>query len=301
MSSTRLSLLLAVPLAAAGAALVAPGSSGGGAVLLADDPVRFHDADGDLLPDRLEWVLMLDEALADSDGDGTDDFLHAVQSRLSFSEPRTTFGYDDEARVVLSTEPNRDGSTSVWVHMLFRFAGSNVNDLRGLQPYIDIWGQRIPIERMIGSGGIHVALRQHATEGLYVLCAFELGRESMIRALLPCTIGATAIMGQRTIHTGMFATDAAGTTTAWVPVTRDSGVLQTLRPDTEENPFWMSSRVCLLRLAVVTTAPAGTICEVSAANCISSGKLSCPPTCLASRGQMVFFPDGLSTVTGGGN
>lgn len=268
--------------------------------MLADVGDPFADTDGDLLPDRLEWVLLLDPQLADSDRDGTDDFLHAVQGRRGLLEPRSNFGYDDEARVVVNSLPDGVGGKSIWVHMLFRFAGANLRDLRSLQPYIDYWGMRIPIDRLIGAGETHLSIRQHPTEGLYVLCSFELGHESTFRWIMPCTIGATTVMGSRTIRTGTFVDSAAGAVTALVPVTPDGGVIQTLTPEDRDDPFWTTSRVCLLRLSVVSTTPSGTLCEVSNADCVSSGELSCPPTCLSSRGQMMFFPDGLSTITGGG-
>jgi hypothetical protein len=300
MSSSRLSLLLAAPLTAVGLVLVGPSGATGAAELQAGEPTAFVDSDGDLLPDRLEWVLMLDRLRADSDGDGVDDFLHAVQGRRSLVEPRLSFGYDDEARVVVTTEPNPNGTASVWVNLLFRFAGANIHDLRALVPYLDLWGQRIPIDQLIGAGRTHLSLRTHPTEGLYVLCAFEFGSTDMFGALLPCTIGATVVMGAQTIRSGAFMIEAAGTTAALMPVAPDSGVIRTLSPVYDEDPFWVASRVCLLRLAVVTSMQSGMLCEVSQADCVSSGELSCPPTCSSSRGQMLFIPDGLSTVTGGG-
>jgi hypothetical protein len=31
------------------------------------------------------------------------------------------------------------------------------------------------------------------------------------------------------------------------------------------------------------------------------GTTACPPTCNSSVGQLVYFPDGLRTITGGGD
>lgn len=315
MSSARWSLLLAAPIAAAGAVVIAPWQSAQGwqALEQALDAPRlaaatgnmFADTDGDLLPDRLEWVLLLDPNTADTDGDETDDFLHAVQRRRELSEPRSSFGYDHEARVIVTSVPDPRGIGSIWVHMLFRFAGSDPRDLQCLQelqclmPYLDHWGIRVPVDRLIGAGGVRLVFRPHATEGLYALCSFEIGSESMLRSLLPCTIGATAVIGGRTVCSGTYLANANGITAAMVPVAPDTAVLQTLAPDNHDDPFWTSSRVCMIRLAVVSSSSSGTLAEVSAADCVSSGKLACPPTCLSSRGQMMFFPDGLATITGG--
>lgn len=268
--------------------------------LLAADPIPFVDTDGDLLPDRVERALLLDPLSPDTDGDGTDDFLHAVQSRMGINDPRTTFGYDHEARVVVTTEPAPGGGESAWVNLLFRFAGSTVLDLQALEPFIDVGGQRLSLNRLLQTSLSRIQLLPHATEGLYVHCAFRLGSPNSLQRLLPCTIGAQAVLGGRTISSGSFLTDADGTTASLVPVAPDSGVIQALSPSGDEDPFWTSSRVCLLRLSVVTAMPNGMLCEVSNADCIPSGELACPPSCNASRGQVLFVPDGLSTITGGG-
>jgi hypothetical protein len=76
--------------------------------------------------------------------------------------------------------------------------------------------------------------------------------------------------------------------------------VQTLQPGSQGNPFWTAQRVCLMRLAVVGTAPGGALAQVTSATCVSDGQLACPPTCASAAGQVMFFPDGLSTVTGGG-
>jgi hypothetical protein len=271
-----------------------------GLSLRAADPVPFVDSDGDLLPDRVERALLLDPLSTDTDGDGTDDFLHAVQGRMGLNDPRTEFGYDHEARLVVTTEPKAGGGESAWVNLLFRFAGSTVLDLQALEPFIDVGGSRLSLSRLLQASPSRIDLLPHPSEGLYVLCAFRLGSPESLQRLVPCTVGAQAVLGGRTISSGTFLTDADGTTASLVPVAPDSGVIQALSPSGDEDPFWTSSRVCLLRLSVVTAMPNGMLCEVSNADCIPSGELACPPSCSASRGQVLFVPDGLSTITGGG-
>lgn len=301
MSSSRFRLLLALPLVAAGALVSDAGVEHQSPQLAADPIDPFADRDGDLLPDRLEWILMLDPDAADTDRDGTDDFLHAVQCRLAFGDPRSSYGYDHEARVVVHSSPSPSGQPTVWVNLLFRFAGAQVSDLLALAPYFDRWGMRVPIEQLIGAGRTHLVFLPHPTEGLYALCGFELGSEQVLRSLLPCTIGATAVMsGGRTIRSGSYLADVMDRTTTLVPVAVDSAIVQTLAPDAQDDPFWTSSRVCVMRLSVVSNLAGGSLCEVTDANCVSNGRLACPPTCLSSRGHVMFFPDGLGTVTGSG-
>ena len=47
----------------------------------------FQDADNDLIPDDLEWVLMLQPQTRDTDLDGTDDFIEAVTHELPKNAP----------------------------------------------------------------------------------------------------------------------------------------------------------------------------------------------------------------------
>ena len=300
MTSTRCILLLATPLAAIGMALTATTGLVEAPRLAADGESPFLDADGDLLPDRLEWVLLLDPLQQDSDSDGVDDFLHAVQGRYALGDPRSSFGYDDEARVLIHSTPTPTGDRRLWVDMLFRFAGADPQDLQELHPYLDQWGRRVPITSLIGVGETHLALHHHPTEGLYAICSFELVSERLLRSLLPFTIGATAVINSRTISTGTFVDDAAGVVATLVPVAPNHGVVQALQQDLVDDPFWTSSRICVMQLSVISALSNGVICEVTDADCHSSGRLACPPTCLSSRGHLLFFPDGLATVTGGG-
>ena len=267
---------------------------------IAGEPLdALHDSDGDLLPDRVEWVLQFDPEQRDTDGDGASDFLAAAQLRRSFDPPGTPRAVDDEMRVVVSAS-EAGGVSSVWVHFLFRFVAANASELRSIEPYLDVWGQRFPIGGLLTSSPISLNFEIDAREGLFCICSFQLASEDALRALLPCTLGATAVVGTRTIHSGAFLQDAAGTTTVLMAADEDKGIVLQLSPAVVEDPFWTSSRVCVMQLEIISSSPAGAMCEVRNSECMSSGRLSCPPTCLSSRGRTMFFPNGLSTVTGGG-
>ena len=49
-------------------------------VVFATEPTGFADADGDFLPDSVEWVALTSASNADTDGDTVEDFVEFVQA-----------------------------------------------------------------------------------------------------------------------------------------------------------------------------------------------------------------------------
>ncbi|MGE0142532.1 MAG: hypothetical protein AB7I19_04655 [Planctomycetota bacterium] len=258
------------------------------------------DTDGDLLPDCVELPLLLDPSAVDSDSDGIDDFLAAAQFRRPFDHPGSPRPMDDEMRVVVSASENVAGVESVWVHFLFRFVGANLGELRGITPFLDLSGTRYSFASMIGAGGVAMSTRVDPVEGLFCVASFELLNLEALRNILPCTVGATAMVGSRLIHSGAYLQDVAGVVTVLTAADDDKGMVVPLDPAATDDPFWTSARICVMQLEVMSTTPSGSLCEVRNAECMSSGRLACPPTCLQSRGSSMFFPNGLGTVTGSG-
>lgn len=258
------------------------------------------DSDGDLLPDCVELPLLMDPNAVDSDQDGIGDFLAAAQFRRPFDNPGSPRPIDDEMRVVVSASENLAGVQSVWVHFLFRFVGANPGELRGITPFLDLSGTRYSFASMIGAGGAAMSVRVDAVEGLFCIASFELLNLEALRSILPCTVGATAMVGSRVIHSGAYLQDVAGVVTVLTAADDDKGMVVPLDQAATDDPFWTSARICVMQLEVMSTTPSGSLCEVRNAECMSSGRLACPPTCLQSRGSSMFFPNGLGTVTGSG-
>ena len=269
---------------------------GGG--LIEASPITPHqDSDGDLLPDAIEWILMTDPLNPDTDGDGQDDFLEAVQHILELG-PQHKRPLDHEMRVLATTEQTGNGTADVWLTMLFRFVGAKVQDLTQFEPYLDWYGTRHPLSNIIGSQSVYFKTMSHPTEGLYIILSAKLASRSSLKRFLPCTLGAKATIAGKTISSGAYLLETGGETTTLVPVSADEFVVQTLAPE-DDTPFWNADRVCLYKLSEIAKTPNGSFCEIDKATCTPKGKLRCPPTCKTSLGKVTYFPDGISTVTGG--
>ncbi len=257
----------------------------------------WTDTDGDFLPDALEWVLLTDANNPDTDDDGVGDFLEAAQRTLPTDSVHPPL--DNEVRAVVTVQGTGTHART-WLHLLFRFVAHDTTALTSLTPYLDWWGYRFPLDDLLGLGQTDVDLRDAGADGLFVRVSLELCSEHDLRAVMPCTIGAIAQIGGRTISTGAYLRDSDGFSTSLVGIEPSAGAVQTLTQGAQGTPFWSGQRVCLMRLAIVGTSPGGAMAEVVSSTCISDGRLACPPTCTSATGQLMFFPDGLSTVTGGG-
>ena len=255
------------------------------------------DSDGDMLPDHVEWVLLLDPQKADTNGDGTDDFLHAVQHLLPGASSEQ-YAFDHEMRIVTSSVPDPNAGRAIWINMMFRFAGAKLASVTAFTPFIDSWGFRFPLIDILGGNSMFLMTRQHPTEGLYLLISFRITSEQILTPFYPCTIGVSAVIDGKRITSGTYLHNAAGVSAVFVPISSDEFVVQTLSQDDRSNPFWSANRVCVMRLSVIGTSYGGSLCEVTSANCVPDGRLRCPPTCESSLGSITFFPDGMGTITG---
>lgn len=270
-------------------------------VLVADPSDPTVDTDGDLLPDVLEWVLLLDPRRRDTDGDGTDDFLHAVQHRVPTTVatpiPRAL---DHEMRLVATVARDSSASSQLWLHFLFRFVGDRLPAIPTFSPFLDHRSQRFPLGELLGHGTVRMTTLTHPIEGIYLLMSMQVVSEETLSRLMPCTIGVEAQIGGRVLASGSYLQSLDGRSTTLVPVGVNEVVVQTLAPQDADNPFWTSGRVCACRLSVISNSPSGVWCEIETARCERRGNLRCPPTCESSVGSIIHVADGLGVLTGGG-
>mgnify|MGYP003572376210 CR=1 FL=1 len=260
----------------------------------AEEPSLFVDSDGDFLPDGIEWTLGFDALIADADGDGVGDFVQATQHRFPGVSSEQS-EHNLRAVVTILSEPGRD---SAWLHLLFSFPGNDFQRMRLIAPWVDYLGQRLPIPLVPEATRFEYQAVHRPQDGLMVRYSFELGREDVLHRVLPCTIGATVVFEGQTDRSGHYLLKADGRSAAWEAVSARGGVIRTLNVGDTGDPFWSSSRLCLMQLSTVGVTRGGTLCLVTNATCTPDNRLTCPPTCSQSLGQTMFFPDGMSTVTG---
>jgi hypothetical protein len=270
---------------------------------LAVDP--FQDTDGDLLPDSVEWVVLSDPSTADTDGDGRDDFIEAVQytSMRSATPPQAV---DQEMRVLLSSLVDRySGERYVWLHCLFRFASGRV-DLDWFMPFLSTGreGLAVPIGDIVGRTPMRLSVRGSPNEGAYAIVTLRLARERDFVHTLPCMVNARACISGRFLAASTYVFASYGTLSTLVPLGRDSAqgqlIAQSLAAhDGSSNTFFSGNRVCVQTLGITGQVPGGYLCEVESSTCEPANGLRCSSDCSRQVGETLIAPDGLGAITGG--
>ena len=177
----------------------------------AQPPSLFDDADGDFLPDALEWALMTDPQVADTDEDGVDDFIEVVQNGfpLENDAPRPK---DHEMRVLATTRVDNAGESQFWLHLLFRSMSGLEAPLEGFVPWIDVGGVKYPIHGLLAGAPLHSRVLHRDDEGTLVLVSLLVATERAARSLLPFSFGVSAKLGGRPITSSTYYMDVEGTT-----------------------------------------------------------------------------------------
>jgi hypothetical protein len=295
MTKTLPSMLVAGALAFGGWLLCLPQQV---EVVRADHDEEFADADDDFLPDVVEWSVLTNASTGDTDGDLCPDFVEVVQ-RGTPRQQGVARPFDHEMRVVLTAPPVGSSATEARLHLLFRFAGDPTL-LTSFRTWLELPlmpGLQVPID-VLGLGPAVIAQRQTATEGLWMRLSVPMVSEQMLRAVLPCTIRAEAVIGGRTIQTAVKLLDMQGVTCTLVPFNQQKFALQSIGqlggPSSAS-----TNRVCLLLIERVGSSPGGNVYEVMDADCEDCNELECGPGCPQSVGWLFTIPGGIETITGG--
>lgn len=265
--------------------------------LTAESAGLFNDADGDFLPDALEWVLLTDPLDADSDDDGVGDYVEMVQSGYPLVADPVPLPSDDEMRVLATTGVDETGASMLWVHVLFRLMNGLDTELEDVLPWVDLEGTKYPLENLFDGVPVFSRVLENA-DGMMVMISTPVASEDAARSLLPFTFGISARLGGRSITSSAYYMDLRGQTNTIVARDRDRSVMQTLRQAQQKGVLEFSDRVCALSLTIVGTTPCGPVVRIDSARCEDARRLRCPFSCSAAVETVFLLPDGLSTIAG---
>jgi hypothetical protein len=273
-------------------------------VALHADPVHpLLDSDGDLLPDILEWSSLTSPFQRDSDGDGSDDFFDVVSNRV-----RPLANVDGErggasapgphsARVLVSTTRGVD-RPAVLMNLMFRFGAQQSPNLQLLRPFLDVRGMQVPIETIILSSTIQVAMRNQQAIGWYLLVTARICSLDELRPLMPCTLGALVVIDNVPVMTGSAVIDVGGIPAAIMPANNDHFALHAIQPPQDvRNPFWSDNKACVFELVQVGATQNSVLCEIMNPDCVGAASLCCDPGgCRSKQGGVVSLPGGISLL-----
>jgi len=259
----------------------------------------FQDSDGDLIADSLEAVLMTDPVNPDSDGDGVGDFLEAVQHQPPIPTQNTPAApMDDEMRAVVTVEELAN-TPQVVLHLMFRVVDGQLSRVQALQVFLDTQGVRVPLNQVAGDGILNITVQHDPIEGALVVLSSRISSLSDMRGLLPCSLGATGVIGQRSFETGVVLVEVSGSVAAIMAMTKDRFVIQPIQGKQDPTqPFWRSAHVCELDLAPMGSSGNSVVTQVVEAACTGVPTLRCAPSCDSWAGKVFVVPYGLGFLSG---
>ena len=267
------------------------------------------DTDGDFLPDVVEWVVLTDSTNPDTDGDNTPDFVEVVEGgNPRFETP--PMPADQQMRLVVTGPTPGSGDSLTWMHIFHRVlptstAAAGDPGILSIQSF-DTWlerpewpGIRFPLNAFAAAGLVY---RERVTEedGIFVQLSIPLVDESVLQAVLPCTIWAETTVGGRVLASGQKLIPVPAGIATLVPFGDGRFVMQTLSPipSTSASLSVESNKVCVLTLEEDTVGPAGTTYIVTAADCEDANDLECDTSCSQSVGWTVTIPGGTELLSG---
>ena len=267
-------------------------------VVFATEPTGFADADGDFLPDSVEWVALTSASNADTDGDTVEDFVEFVQAgRPRHAGPALPI--DHELRIAVTGPRAGAADTMTWLHVFLLQA-----EVAAAVTNIDAWvelpglaGARLHFD-LLTVPGVELDARAAGNGVTWLRCSVPLINAPLLQAIAPCSFGVNAVVGGRALASGAKVLDAQGVLATLTPFSGSSFAVQSLSPPAAVAGAPLSSnRVCVLDMQEVGSSPAGTLYAVIDATCEDCNDVECVLlNCQQSIGWIVTVPGGAASL-----
>lgn len=260
------------------------------------------DSDQDLLPDEAEWVLLGDPSSPDTDGDGVDDFIEAIEHQSLVQSGNPQLAPTDSMRVVVHTSPgSMPGEREFWVHLLYRLPSGNELDLEAtILLFRTDDGRELDLTPLLFTPLVReTKTRMDPTHGLLKRISLRLPEAPGFSTLTPCSFRAYSLVCRQIIGSGMPLFFVNGAYHVLTHMRTDQAVMQSAGQNELSNPFWSAQKVCVLKVEAQAYGPFGILCEITDANCETAQTPSCTSACRDSIGILFTFPDALSLILGG--
>ncbi|MGK0204856.1 MAG: hypothetical protein ACI9S9_003942 [Planctomycetota bacterium] len=213
---------------------------------------------------------------------------------------------DQQMRLIITGPTPASADPRTWMHIFHRVMtaqtgpGAGIIAIESFNTWLEgpLWpGVQFPLNSF-ASGEVVYRERITANDGIWVQVSIPLVSQSVLQAVLPCTIWAeTSIAGQQ-LKSGQNLINAGGSIATLVPYMPGRYVFQTLSPTPPSSLVTESNRVCVLELEEQTSGPAGTTYEVMGADCEDANELECSESCQASIGWTITIPGGTELIGG---
>lgn len=261
------------------------------------------DSDGDFLPDAVEWVMLTNAHSADTDADGSTDFVEVVEAGLPrHSSP--SLPADQQMRLILTGPSPGSSDPRTWMHVFHRVMtpvnGAGVSAIQTFDMWLEgpLWpGLEFPLNAF-ASGEVVYRERSTPNDGIWIQLSIPLVSEALLHGVLPCTICTETTVSGQVLTSGQKLINAGGSIASLVPYSPGLFVLQTLTPFAPTPLPAESNRVCVLEMQEQSTGVSGTSYLVVSADCEDANELECSASCQASVGWNIIIPGGTQMIGG---
>ena len=162
---------------------------------------------------------------ADTDGDGVGDF-EEILTFTSHDRNLHRRPVDHGIRVLVTSSSDCSASADAYLHLMLRFVNLSVRDVAFHGFYAHVGGHTYSLAQLLGYSEVRVQQWEGARGEAMFLFSIRLASEDDLKRILPCTIGAKAVVAGKYINTGSYLTRDGSDIATLMPYTSQSMILQ---------------------------------------------------------------------------